>query len=106
MDKQYDADLSLFINGSWRIGEGRDAFPVVDPARGETIAEVRMASPADLDEALNAAEKGFAIWRDTPVDQRAAVLRRAAALLRERAETIARLLTTEQGKPIAEARAE
>ena len=106
MKNEYDADLALFINGSWRIGEGRDLFPVVDPASGEAIGEVPMASAADLDEALDAADKGFKVWRATPADQRGAVLKKAAALLRERVEPIARLLTLEQGKPIAEARAE
>ena len=106
MQDTYDADLSLFINGSWRIGEGRDLFPVVDPASGNAIGEVPMASPADLDEALSAADAGFKVWRATPADQRGAVLKKAAALLRERAEPIARLLTMEQGKPLAEARAE
>ncbi|MCZ8170786.1 MAG: NAD-dependent succinate-semialdehyde dehydrogenase [Novosphingobium sp.] len=106
MTKTYDADLALFINGSWKIGEGRDLFPVVDPARGETIAEVPLATPADLDEALAAAERGFALWRATPAEQRAAVLTKAATLLRERADAIATLLTLEQGKPIAEARSE
>lgn len=106
MTQTYDADLALFINGSWKIGEGRDLFPVVDPARGETIAEVPLASPADLDEALAAAERGFALWKNTPAEQRAAVLTKAAALLRERADGIARLLTMEQGKPLAEARGE
>lgn len=106
MSKSYDADLALFINGAWKIGEGRDMFPVVDPASGEAIAEVPLASPADLDEALDAADKGFALWRATPVEARAAVLKKAAALLRERAEAIAQLLTMEQGKPIAEARGE
>ncbi|MFC0590701.1 NAD-dependent succinate-semialdehyde dehydrogenase [Novosphingobium aquiterrae] len=106
MTQGYDADLALLINGSWKLGEGRDLFPVVDPARGETIAEVPLATPADLDEALDAAEKGFALWRATPVEQRAAVLHKAAALMRERSEAIARLLTQEQGKPLAEARGE
>lgn len=106
MTKTYDADLALFINGSWKIGEGRDLFPVVNPANGETIAEVPLASPADLDEALAAAERGFAIWKATPAEQRAAVLNKAAALLRERADGIARILTMEQGKPLAEARGE
>ncbi len=106
MQNSYDADLSLFIGGSWRIGEGRDLFPVVDPASGEAIGEVPMASAADLDEALDAADKGFKVWRATPADQRSAVLKKAAALLRERAQPIARLLTMEQGKPLAEARAE
>ncbi len=106
MQNTYDADLSLFIGGSWKLGEGRDLFPVVDPASGEAIGEVPMACAADLDEALEAADKGFKVWRDTPADQRGAVLKKAAALLRERADTIARLLTQEQGKPLAEARAE
>ena len=106
MTQGYDADLALLINGSWKLGEGRDLFPVVDPARGETIGELPLATAADLDEALDAAEKGFALWRDTPADQRAAVLRKAAALMRERSEAIARLLTQEQGKPLAEARGE
>ncbi len=106
MQHSYDADLALFINGSWKIGEGRDLFPVVDPASGATIGEVPMASAADLDEALEAADKGFKLWRAAPPEQRGAVLKKAAALLRERAEPIARLLTLEQGKPLAEARAE
>ncbi|MDE2435302.1 MAG: NAD-dependent succinate-semialdehyde dehydrogenase [Sphingomonadales bacterium] len=106
MTQAYDADLAMLINGSWKLGEGRDLFPVVDPARGETIAEVPLATPADLDEALDAADKGFALWRATPADQRAAVLHKAASLLRERVEPIARLLTQEQGKPLAEARGE
>ena len=106
MDTTYNPDLSLFIAGSWRIGEGRDLFPVVDPASGATIGEVPLASPADLDEALAASERAFGEWRVTPVETRAAVLHKAAALLRERSGEIARLLTLEQGKPLAEAKGE
>jgi len=43
MSKSYDADLALYINGSWKSSEGRDMFPVIDPALGETIAEVPLA---------------------------------------------------------------
>ncbi len=106
MTHDYDADLALLINGSWKIGEGRDSFAVVDPARGETIGEVPLATPADLDEALDAADKGFVLWRATPVEQRAAILHKAASLIRERADAIARLLTQEQGKPLSEAKGE
>ena len=106
MNKTYDADLALLIDGSWKIGEGRDSFAVIDPASGDTIGAVPLATPADLDEALAAAELGFAKWRATPAEARGTVLRKAAALLRERTEEIARLLTLEQGKPIAEARGE
>lgn len=102
----YTTDLALFVDGSWRIGEGRDAHAVVNPATGGTIAELPLASIADLDEALAAADRGFKLWRATDVEVRSAVLRKTAALLRERAEDIATTLTIEQGKPIAEARGE
>ena len=102
----FTTDLALFIDGSWRIGEGRDAHAVVNPATGGTIAELPLASIADLDEALAAADRGFQLWRATDVEVRSAVLRKTATLLRERAEDIATTLTIEQGKPIAEARGE
>ena len=106
MTDNYDTELALFVGGSWRVGEGRDHHAVVDPSTGVTIAEVPLASAADLDEALAASERAFAVWRATDADARSAILRRAAGLMRERAEVIASLLTREQGKPIAEARGE
>lgn len=102
----YNADLKLFIDGSWQTGEGRDGFAVVNPATGGAIAEVPLASEADLDAALAAADKAFLSWRATGVDARAAILHKAASLIRERADDIATLLTTEQGKPLVEARGE
>ncbi len=102
-DTSYAPDLQLFINGAWRSGEERDAFPVVNPATGETIAEVPLASTGDLDEALDAAERAWPAWRATDVEARGAILHKAADLLRERAKDIGALLTQEQGKPIAEA---
>jgi succinate-semialdehyde dehydrogenase/glutarate-semialdehyde dehydrogenase len=102
----YDTELKLFIDGSWRSGEGRDAFTVVNPATGGGIGEVPLASTADLDEALAAAQRAYPLWRATDVEKRSAILRNAGALLRERADAIARLLTQEQGKPLAEARGE
>ncbi len=102
----YTTDLALYIDGSWRKGEGRDTHKVVNPATGETLAELPLATAADLDEALAATAKGFEIWRKTDVNARAVTLHKAADLIRERAEAIAVLLTTEQGKPLAEARTE
>ena len=64
------------------------------------------AGRADLDSALDAAHKGFEAWRNMPAAERAKTMRRAAALMRERAESIAAILVREQGKPLAEARAE
>ena len=102
----YDADLKLFIDGSWRAGESRDVLPVVNPASGTSIAEVPLATEADLDEALAAADRNYPRWRATDVEGRAAILRRTAQLITERVDGIAALLTQEQGKPLAEARGE
>ncbi len=102
----YDADLKLFIDGAWKSGEDRDAFPVVNPATAETIADVPMATKEDLDEALAAAQRALPGWRTTDVEKRAAILKKAAALLRDRSAAIGALMTQEQGKPIAEAKAE
>ena len=102
----YETDLKLFIDGSWRAGEDRDHFTVVNPATGGGIAEVPLASEADLDEALAAAARTYPEWRATDVEKRAAILHKTAKLLRERAEPIGRLMTQEQGKPFAEARGE
>lgn len=98
-------DVLLFIDGAWGKGEGAP-LPVLNPASGETIGHVAHAKRADLDRALAAAERGFEQWRRTSGLERARVFRKAAALLRERSEHIARLMTLEQGKVIAESRGE
>ncbi len=106
MSTAYSADLAMFVNGVWASGEGRDVQPVVNPATGATLAELSLATPADLDAALAAADAGFKLWRATDVEARGAILHKAAALMRERADAIAPILTMEQGKPLVEARAE
>ena len=102
----YDADLKLFIDGNWKSGEGRDAHTVINPVSGGGIADVPLANAADLAEALAAAERAWPLWRATDVERRAAILHKAAALMVERADHIAAILTQEQGKPLAEAKAE
>jgi succinate-semialdehyde dehydrogenase/glutarate-semialdehyde dehydrogenase len=102
----YETELQLFIDGSWRAGEDRDHFTVVNPATGGGIAELPLASEADLDEALAAAARTYPEWRATDVEKRAGILHKTAKLLRERADAIGRLMTQEQGKPLAEAKGE
>jgi len=102
----YDAELKLFIDGNWKSGEGRDAHTVINPVNGGGIADVPLANAADLEEALAAAERAWPLWRSTDVEKRAAILHKAAALLVERADHIGAILTQEQGKPLAEAKAE
>lgn len=96
----------LFIGGAWRDASDGRTIDVHDPATGDVVARVPNASDRDLDEVLAAAAAGFAAWRRSAPAERAAVLRRAAALLAERAEDVAAVMTQEQGKPLAEARAE
>ena len=102
----YDAELKLFIDGNWRSGEGRDTHSVINPATASGIADVPLASKADLEEALAAAARAWPLWRATEVEKRSAILHKAAALLVERADHIGAILTQEQGKPLAEAKAE
>ncbi|HET7816290.1 MAG TPA: NAD-dependent succinate-semialdehyde dehydrogenase [Sphingomicrobium sp.] len=102
----YEADLKLFIDGSWRAGEDRDHFTVVNPVTGSGIAELPLATDSDLEEALAAADRTWPEWRSTDVEKRSAILHKTADLLRERAEHIGRILTQEQGKIFPEARAE
>ena len=102
----YQTDLQLFIDGVWKSGEGRDAHPVVNPVDAQPIAEVPYATKADLEEALAASDRAWPEWRSTEVDKRGAILHETARLLRERAEQIGATLTQEQGKVLAEAKAE
>ncbi len=106
MTSAYPTNLGIYLDGTWRSGEGRENHKVINPATGEVLAELPQATIADLDEAIAATAKGFAHWRAVDVNERAGILHKVAGLIRERAETIAVLLTTEQGKPLAEARTE
>ncbi len=99
-------DTRLLIANQWRDAASGKTLEVVNPATGLVIGKVAHADIADLDQALQAAQSGFESWRELPAHERADTLRRAAALVRERAPAIARLLTLEQGKPLAEARGE
>ncbi|HEX4198724.1 MAG TPA: NAD-dependent succinate-semialdehyde dehydrogenase [Caulobacteraceae bacterium] len=97
-------DLQLYIGGAWR--KTADGQPVLNPADESVIGMAPMASRSDLDEALAAAADGFRVWSRTSPAQRAAVMLKAAALLRERIDEVAYAITLEHGKPFAEGRAE
>ena len=100
------SNVQLLINNEWRAARGGATLPVHNPADGSTIGTVAKANTADLDDALAAAAKGFEVWHNTPAVERAKVMRAAAALLRERTDAIATVMTMEQGKPLAEAKIE
>lgn len=98
--------VQLLIDGTWRDAQGGAWLDIVNPADESVIGRVAKAGVADLDEALASSKNGFATWRKTSVMERSAYLRKAAALLRERAEEIAQMLVHEQGKRLVEARIE
>lgn len=99
-------EFPLLINGIWRDGANGVAADVINPATGASIGQVAHAAQADLDEALSVAQLGQREWSSVSPWQRGAILKRAADLLRGDIDTAARTLTLEQGKPLAEARAE
>jgi succinate-semialdehyde dehydrogenase / glutarate-semialdehyde dehydrogenase len=95
--------LQLFIGGEWKSADGE---VVLNPADDSVLGTVPHATRADLDAALDAAERGFKLWSRTSPAKRAEVILRAVQLMRERAEEMAVAMTLEQGKPIAQARLE
>jgi len=99
-------ELGLYIDGTWMRDGGRRLEPVLNPANEKTLAELPHATTADLDHALDAAIKGFAVWRAMSAYERSRIMGKAADLIRGRREQIARLMTQEQGKIIAESRLE
>jgi len=96
----------LFIGGEWRNATGSGTLPVEDPATNETIAEVADATPDDAKAALAAAHEAQQDFKNHPPRERGEILRRAWALMQERADELALLMTLEMGKSIAESKAE
>jgi len=99
-------DTRLFIAGEWLDAADGRTLAVLNPANGKEIGRVAHAGRADLDAALAAAQKGFETWREMAPAARSKIMRGAAGLMRARAGEIARVLTQEQGKPLAEAEGE
>lgn len=97
-------ELKLYIDGAWR--DAADHIPVVNPATEAELGRLPCATARDLDDALEAAVKGYRIWSRTSPRDRANLIRRAASLMRDRQEDIARSITLEHGKPLPQARLE
>jgi len=99
-------NTQLFIDGTWAPAASGKTIPVLNPATGERIGTVAHAGKADLDRALAAADKGFKLWRKISPYERSKIMRKAAELMRARADEIAKLMTAEQGKPLGQAKME
>ncbi len=99
-------DEQLLIGGTWIESTGGARFDVTDPGTGDVVGSVPNAVEADVTAAIDAAAAALPGWRSAPALQRARILRKAADLMRERAVEIATAMTSEQGKPLAEAKGE
>src|SRR3954466_10432518 len=99
-------EAAMLIGGEWRQAASHEEIEVVKPATEETVASVPSANAADVDLAVETAKRAFPEWAATDVEHRAGILAKAAALIEERAKELAAVLTSEQGKPILEARGE
>jgi succinate-semialdehyde dehydrogenase / glutarate-semialdehyde dehydrogenase len=97
--------VGLLIDGEW-IYDRPPCHQVVNPSSERPLGPVPGATAADLDRALDAARRGFALWRKESPAKRSELLHRVAALLRQRTEQIAPVITLEQGKPLGDSRAE
>ena len=99
-------EVQLYIDGAWGKGASGKFQPVLNPATGEEIGKVAHADKADLDRALAAADKGFKAWKKVSPFDRYKVLRKAADIIRSRADEIGKIMSMEQGKPFIEAKGE
>jgi malonate-semialdehyde dehydrogenase (acetylating)/methylmalonate-semialdehyde dehydrogenase len=96
--------LAFYVNGRWEEAPGRSLHPITNPATGEVIARVPYAAAEDIDRAARAAHEAFLKWREVPVVDRVQVFYRYKDLLEKHAEETARILSTENGKTLDDAR--
>ncbi len=99
-------DTHLFLNGEWKEATAKETLEIINPATEEVIGKVSHARKEDLDIALNAAENAFNSWKNVSAYERSKILRKAADIVRSKADQIATLMTMEQGKPLIEAKME
>ncbi len=99
-------NIELFINGDWCNASDGATKPVTCPASEDVIGSIAVAADDDINRALSAAKDGFDVWRKTGTWDRAAKIRKVADLIRERQSVIARLMSLETGKPLAESMGE
>jgi succinate-semialdehyde dehydrogenase/glutarate-semialdehyde dehydrogenase len=97
---------TLYVDGKWRHAVSGRTFPVTNPATSEVLAQISAAETQDVRDAVAAAEAAFPAWAARTAYERAGYLYEAHRLMLERAEDLARVMTTEQGKPLPSARAD
>jgi malonate-semialdehyde dehydrogenase (acetylating)/methylmalonate-semialdehyde dehydrogenase len=98
--------LDFYVNGKWETATGSAAHPVMNPASGQVIAQVPYATEAQVDRVVRAAHEAFLKWREVPVVDRVQIFYRYKSLLEKNHEDVARILTTENGKTLEDAKTE
>jgi len=95
-----------FINGKWQKSLGGETYDVINPATEEVIGKASKANKQDIDLCLKSAKKGFEIWKNTSPWERSKIIRKISDLMRKKNDVLAKWLTLEVGKPLAEASGE
>lgn len=102
--KPYYGKLKLYINGEWVDSKSTEVTPVTNPAKGEVIAELPSATKEEVDMAIDAAQRGFEEWRNTPLRDRARLIWDLKDKFEDHFEELARVLTQDHGRTIEESR--
>ncbi len=95
-----------FIDGKWQPSESKETYEVINPATEEVLGQASKATPADVGKALKSAEEGLEVWKKTSPWQRSYILRRIADTIRKKQDVLAKWMTLETGKPLAEGKGE
>ncbi len=95
-----------FIDGKWQQSEKKETYEVINPATEEVLGHASKATPVDVDKALKSAEKGLEVWKKTSPWKRSSIIRNIADLIRKKQDVLAKWMTLEVGKPLAEGKGE
>ena len=96
----------LYIDGAWRAASDGGTYPVIDPATEDSLGDAPAATEDDVRAAIAAAEAGLKVWRATQPWARSRIIRRIGELMEERSDALARMMTREVGKPLAQSKIE
>jgi succinate-semialdehyde dehydrogenase/glutarate-semialdehyde dehydrogenase len=106
MEITSEVQTGMLIDGQRRDGGSGRMIEVFNPANGELVGRVPVASAEDIDEAVRSSHRAYRLWRDTPAAERAAIMMKVVGAVRAQVEELGRLLTMEQGKPFPQAKGE
>ena len=95
-----------FINGNWVKSSGGETYDVINPANEEIIGKASKANKKDIDLALQSAQKGYEIWKNTSPWERSKIIRKISDVIRDKKDVLAKWLTLEVGKPLTESTGE